>query len=503
MKKIIISILIMALVILTPALCAAQVELPGYEGGIQNEFQYKEMFFLTGRPIELSGTVQVKPGRTRGDQEEIRYTYKLENQEEEVRINRTVTVTNTVSKYENQTITKGELTKYSETLRIGGQRYDLEDYTMYRSVVTDHQPAIDYYSGNWTVRKVYSINRGEGRTIVETVGELVGYKQAWGDTETQKMSIRISSERNRPENEEGNTGKEEWSGTIDLITSINRTRDLTYVPNLPTQISFEGGYLLTEQEESVLNYTYNLPNFDEDGSVINYSRNRGENTISLTKVPTQKRLPIPQVKDVRGHWAEADIMRLYSLGVFDWKDNYFGARLPMTRSQFARAIALTLELKPKEEKNSVQSILGRNNANQNSGQSKFSDVPVTHPDYPYVQLIEEKGIIAGIGGGLFGPDKALTRAQAITIIIRALGLQVLAPTPGYSTGYRDDNAIPSWARDEIYVAKELGLVVGSGGYLYPNEIMTRAETAVLLNKLITYLQKDLRNDYRERIIYYR
>jgi hypothetical protein len=503
MKNRLISILLVVAIVLSPTLCFAAVELPGYEGGIKNEFEYKEMFFLTGKPIELKGSVQVKLGRSRGDGEELKYTYRLENPQEEIRITRTVTVNNTNSRQGNQTVVVGELTKYTETLRLGRERFELEDYTMHRSVVTDHQPAVDYYSGNWTVRKVYAINRNEGRVEIETRGELVGYKQSWGDTETQKLSILINSERNRPATGGENPIREEWNGFVDLITSINRTRDLTYIPNEPTQISFEGGYLLTEQEESVISYEYNLPSFDGQGFSLNGIRNKGKNTVSLTKLPTQKRLPIPQVRDIRGHWAEGDIVRLYSLGVFDAKENYFGVRLPMTRSQFARAIALTLELKPQEEQSAARNLFGDSTTGSSNSQSKFGDLSVNHPDYPYVKLVEDKGIIAGIGGGMFAPDRPLTRAQAVTVVVRALGLKNMAPTPGYSTRYTDDRKIPSWARDEVYVATELGLVSGNNGYFYPDEVMTKAETAVFLNGLISYLQKDLREDYRERIIYYR
>lgn len=502
MRNKILFLLLVLTIVFSPVFCFAAIEAPGYEGGISNEYEYKEMFFLTGKPIELNGTVQVKPGRKREDGEEVKYTYRLENPAEEIRINRTVTVNNTKTEKGCQSIVVGELTKYTETLRLGRERLQLEDYTLHRSVVTDHQPAVDYYSGNWTVRKVYSINKNEGRIDAETIGEVVGYEQSWGDTETQKITVLINSERKKPDAEGINSVNEKWNGFVELITSTNRTKDLTYVSNEPTQISFEGGYLLREQSESIMHYSYDLPSFDEQGLVINSIRKKGKGVTSLTQVPTQKRLPIPQSKDLRGHWAEADIMRLYSLGVFDEREKYFGVRLPMTRSQFARAIALTLDLKSEEEQSSAEKLFGEQNSSSTNNGSKFGDIPSTHPDYSYVRIVEEKGIIAGVGGGMFAPDRPLTRAQAVTVVIRALGLQKIAPTPGYTTSYLDDRQIPAWARDEVYVATELGLVDGFNGYFYPEEVMTKAETAVFLNHLISYLQKDLRNDYRERIIYY-
>ena len=49
----------------------------------------------------------------------------------------------------------------------------------------------------------------------------------------------------------------------------------------------------------------------------------------------------------------------------------------------------------------------------------FSDVPVTHWAYPYVQTASENGWIAGIGDNLFGIDDQVTYAQLSTMLVRA------------------------------------------------------------------------------------
>ena len=71
----------------------------------------------------------------------------------------------------------------------------------------------------------------------------------------------------------------------------------------------------------------------------------------------------------------------------------------------------------------------------------------------------------------------------------------------YANG--DDEDIPVWAKRSIYVADKIGLTTGfPGGYMYPNDYMTKAEAAAFMNRFINYLQEDLKKDYRENIISY-
>jgi len=52
----------------------------------------------------------------------------------------------------------------------------------------------------------------------------------------------------------------------------------------------------------------------------------------------------------------------------------------------------------------------------------FLDVPTNHPFYAEVEAMVAAGITGGLGGGLYGPDKTLTRGQMAAFLSRALGL---------------------------------------------------------------------------------
>ncbi|TYP57475.1 S-layer homology domain-containing protein [Thermosediminibacter litoriperuensis] len=131
----------------------------------------------------------------------------------------------------------------------------------------------------------------------------------------------------------------------------------------------------------------------------------------------------------------------------------------------------------------------------------FDDIKVQPEDAEQITSLAGMGIMEGTSLRRFSPQENLTRAQVITILVRALGLENNAPPVPYHTGFRDDAEIPAWAKDAVYVGREIGLARGDeAGCFRPNDPVTRAESAAFLNRFITYLQKDLQRDFRERII---
>ena len=132
------------------------------------------------------------------------------------------------------------------------------------------------------------------------------------------------------------------------------------------------------------------------------------------------------------------------------------------------------------------------------------DVRVDHPYYQEIKAVSQAGVIKGTRPGSFDPGGVLTRAQAITALIRALGFEGLAPFNPSPTPFRDDQEIPYWARDAIYVAAEMGLVSGDAfGRVLPGETMSRAEAAVFLQRFINYMQREMKSEYRDRLLHFR
>lgn len=469
----------------------------GFEGGIhKNEIdykkakEYKEVIFFTGEPIVLKGTVKIK-----STDKKLNYEYELVSEDGKVELEREIDLNRTIDHDDisRQIVEVNDVIDFDEEIIIedgdNTTTYTLTKYVLHNSAVDDKQPVVGYYAGNWLGDKTYDINDGEGKVTVNITGDIYGYDHSWGATETQKIHEDISFERKVDDD------IIEWYGYADIDLSFNRTRKMEYFDNLPYQTSFGDGYTLTEGEETIMKYNYNLPRI-KNGKVTN-RKNNGSGVERFETLPTQQKLFIPRYQDIKGHWAEWDIKRLAGLKVIDNNKKYFGPELKMKRSDFARWVALATNLYQEDEKPK------RSYTKSEANPQIFNDVTTEDPDYKYIKVINERGIMNGVGDNRFMPDGELTRAHAITIVIRAIGLERLAPNPSFDTRFEDDKRIPSWAKKAIYVADQIGIATGTpDGYIYPNESMTRAEAAAFINRFITYLQENLKEDYREGLINY-
>ncbi|MCC5909217.1 MAG: S-layer homology domain-containing protein [Clostridiaceae bacterium] len=483
MKTKIIIISILLLLFTTQAMA---LDIPGYEGGIKNERLYREVIFITGEPILLEGTLDLRR-QERGDRITERYTYRLSNPNKEAELTRTVNIDINVTENRSQTTHVATLSNYRETIKVGETTYatNKDNHQWSKSNIYQNKPGVTYFAGNWDGRKLYTINGNEGEVAVETQGTTVGYEQYWGTTETQTITHYIHYQGN--ETEEGD-GNQNWQGTAEVSVVHNYTKDYHYESNVPSQISFSGGYLLTEKEENVLKYSYNLP------------RNVGTQSTSLDTNPQNTRLTIPAMRDISGHWAEKDILFLASKEALYPDSSYFGPTLPMNRGDFARAISVLMGISKQEEPN-VRTRTRTIQADEK--EDLFIDVSSQNQNKKFIEAVYEKGIMQGVSKDEFHPSQSLTRAQAVTVLIRTLGFEGMAPIQQYSTGFRDDNQIPLWAKDAVYVAREIGLVAGTpDGYFQPQKNLTKAEAATMLMNFVNYLQQDLRYDYRERILNY-
>lgn len=495
MKKFIsLLIAIFCLILILPRPASAQrinYFSPGFEGGIANENEYVEVVFITGKPILLEGVYTISPGRMRGNVLTTNYTYKLSNSEEDIKLDRRITIETTFNEEQarNQTIAVSKITSSKENIKIGKDRYTLKDYQFSQSTIADENAAITYYAGSWDGRKTYDFNRDKGEIVISIIGETVGQNHNWGGAETQTVKYFLDF-NGEVETDKKVWEKSEWTASIETTTSVNTTKELAYVPNEPAWISFRGGYLKTEQKESIMKYEYNLPRFNSFG-LPTRGRKSGRGTEKLVTVPINERLPIPDIKDINGHWAQADIERLLSLKVLNPGGSIFGPGVNMTRGEFAHAIAKTCEMMGETEK--VKDI----------EEPLFKDVPREHKYFDYIQMVGSKGIMSGTDLGYFSPNGPLTRGQALTIIVRSLGLEGLAPNPPFRTRFADDSEIPLWAKPAIFAAREIGLVTGDSlGRVLPNRVMTKAEAAAFLNRFITFLQHDIKQEYVDRILNY-
>ncbi|MDH7577293.1 MAG: phosphodiester glycosidase family protein [Bacillota bacterium] len=93
-----------------------------------------------------------------------------------------------------------------------------------------------------------------------------------------------------------------------------------------------------------------------------------------------------------------------------------------------------------------------------------------------------RGVIGGYPDGTFRPDRAISRAELAVLIARALEL----PEARSPVVFEDAGQIPSWAQEAVRRATAAGILQGSGGYFRPAASATRAEVATLIYQSLLY-----------------
>jgi len=491
MKKILIILLTIIYTLTIPVFAA-----PGFEPGIagdptarKGEYKYSEMVFVSGEPILLEGTIKVS-----GDNRGVKTTleYKLSNAAKSATLERKFSFINSMSGAEagtQQTYTTSLDPKFDETIKIGGDTYKLVEYQFSRSGMNDDRNIITYQTSNWNGRKVYSKNDGTGQVIIDITSDCYGYSNFWSATETSFIKHAITYKyRDR---QTANTEYKEAYGTVEYAVSDSNLKTFQYIDNAPIDISFQGGYILKESQENIVVYTYDVPRFNN--SVPDGGRNRGRDSYKITTVPKQTRLPAPNITDVSpSYWAAEDIRKVTSMGIIDLAgSSYYRPLSFMSRGEFAKAIIKTSDM----------AAINGSSPRSRSFEQIYIDVDKNHPYADYITRITNAGIMEGVGRNKFGPDEYLTKAQAAAIIVRAMGLEAASTDSSTKTPFADDNLIQPWAKKSINIAHRMGIITGNtDNEIEPDRILTRAESAAMISRFIKYLQYDIRQEYREKII---
>lgn len=507
MKKATALLLIISAVILMCGHAFAREGVCGYEGGISSgevpdntTFEYKEVSFISGRPVIFEGTLLIKKS-LRQDKLTTTYTYNLRNGENT--LTRVLVFTTESKTWENGQVTESvSLTSASERIRIDGINYTVPNINYYqftRSNLIDSRPAVNYHAGSIWSRKVYQVGTAnDGNTVtVECTGAFYGYDQYWGNAESLLLDYIISGEMNTAD------GIDIWGGTATVAISSTSTEQLEYFENRPNLISFSGSYVQSRTNSSVMEYTCMLPEFDSKGistdRIVTYS-----DSLVIETFPVQRRLPTADLRNIRGHWAENDIRLMFSLEVFKGDSSNFYPDNYMTRAEFASAMAKVAREVPQDPTLVTRTVsASRRTTAKEIVVSPFDDVSIGNIYFIDIKNVFERGIMVGKGYDRFAPNEYITKAEATVAIIRALGFESLAPAPVAVTGFRDNDLIPEHARNAAYVAHKIGLIQSdSRGNMNPGKKLTKAEAAGMLNNLIKYLQEDIRKDYRDRLINY-
>lgn len=177
--------------------------------------------------------------------------------------------------------------------------------------------------------------------------------------------------------------------------------------------------------------------------------------------------------DVEKHWSKGPVNEMGSrLIVNGVGKNTFAPDKEITRAEFSAIMVRALGLSPE------------------SGQSDFEDVPQGAWYKSYIETAVAAGILKGYGDGTARPMNLITREEAMAIVSRAMNITSLDAS--LETGeallllsaYNDADRTSGWAKADVASCIKKDIITGSNGYLNPKEDITRAQVAVIVERLL-------------------
>ncbi len=169
--------------------------------------------------------------------------------------------------------------------------------------------------------------------------------------------------------------------------------------------------------------------------------------------------------DISNHWAQDYILTLVNEEIMNiYPDGNFKPQKNISRGEFAGALARAMNLIPVQK-------------------NQFDDIN-TYPEQEYINALAEKNIINGYPDGSFKPDKEITKAEIVTVILKGLGIKNEEETINLDN-YKPFIDIPEdhWATNNIKITEKLGIVENNNQKIfYPDSSTTRADAAKYIYK---------------------
>ena len=185
--------------------------------------------------------------------------------------------------------------------------------------------------------------------------------------------------------------------------------------------------------------------------------------------------------DMIGHWAQNSVNDMGSRMVIGGTgDGVFNPEREMTRAEFAEMLVKGLGLRVEKGAMAAQ----------------FNDVDAADWFSGAIHSAVSYKLLQGYEDGSFRPEQRITREQATVILAKAMLITGLTSSPSSGDDeavlqeFGDAGSMSGWAKQGVVAAMKAGIIVGkSSDRLAPKDYLTRAEAAVMIQRLLR--QSDL------------
>jgi hypothetical protein len=177
--------------------------------------------------------------------------------------------------------------------------------------------------------------------------------------------------------------------------------------------------------------------------------------------------------DIQKHWAKNDIEQVASkLIVQGVTESSFQPNKQITRAEFTAMLVRALGLHTVDQPTSFTDV--------NSGQWY----------YETVSIAEGHGLVTASNDSQYIPNEKLSREEAMVLLAKAMKLAGMDTAISDSEAaqqlstFKDHHLLDLSARAAAALNVKYGIIIGNQGQLTPNNVITRAEATVILQRLL-------------------
>lgn len=185
--------------------------------------------------------------------------------------------------------------------------------------------------------------------------------------------------------------------------------------------------------------------------------------------------------DMPNNWSTAALQNAVDNGLIGGSDGLIRPNDPMTRAEMATIMVRAF------------------GATKEADISSFTDVKESDWFYSNMAKAVEMGAFTG-ADGMLNPQNNISRQETFAVLARMFSLNYdreideffkrAVPADEILSQFSDASAVAPWAKDLVAAVVASGYVGGSDGQIKPNDNITRAEFAAVMDRLVkTYIDE--------------
>lgn len=184
-------------------------------------------------------------------------------------------------------------------------------------------------------------------------------------------------------------------------------------------------------------------------------------------------------KDMPNDWSTAALNAAVENGLLTGSDGYIKASDNMTRAEMATIMVRAC------------------GATKTTDISAFADVKSDDWYFDAMSKAVAMGAFAGSDGKL-NPNNPITRQEAFLVLSRVFGLEASLDADQKSLdAFKDADKVADWAKGGVGAIVARGYVAGDNGNIKPLSNISRAEFAVVMDRLVKYYIDELSDSIPE------